>query len=440
MSVRNIRGLPPVDAPSDRIVLGLEQETGSTVSGDPYRPVLVIGPQRSRKTTSIVIPSLLEWGGPVVTTSVRTDVLWATISHREKLGRVYVYEPTGKLIKGAAVTGWNPLLECDDWDEAIRIAHYLTQAGELTLVDGGFWYGLAGQLLSPMLYAAGANGYGMADLMRWINTQEEYEVRALLAATNNERALEVFEGIVTLEARAKSSVYATLMATLRVYNRSAVLKSTESSFRVSDLFDGEPNTLYLCSPPDDQEELAPLFSALLRRIEFEAYRREAQAKGAARLLMLLDEAGNIAPLANLATLASTGAGTGLQLVSVFHDVAQIVSIYGESKARTIVNNHSAWLVLPGNRDPLTNKLLIDVLGDEEVVGFTVDGVTPNTRKIPPGHAVLVYEGEPAQLLTLRSSTHDENLSGLTKGPASSAQPTLGVAGDIEDGQAIRRRH
>ena len=40
-------------------------------------------------------------------------------------------------------------------------------------------------------------------------------------------------------------------------------------------------------------------------------------------LILLDEAGNIAPLRQLAQIASTGAGQGIQLVSVFQDFAQL---------------------------------------------------------------------------------------------------------------------
>ena len=38
------------------------------------------------------------------------------------------------------------------------------------------------------------------------------------------------------------------------------------------------------------------------------------------------ECANIAPLRELATIASTGAGQGIQLVSVFQDLAQIPAV------------------------------------------------------------------------------------------------------------------
>ena len=56
------------------------------------------------------------------------------------------------------------------------------------------------------------------------------------------------------------------------------------------------------------------------------------------LLLVIDEAANIAPLKDLDTLASTCAGIGVQLVTVFQDMAQIEARYG-TKSRTVVNNH-----------------------------------------------------------------------------------------------------
>ena len=41
------------------------------------------------------------------------------------------------------------------------------------------------------------------------------------------------------------------------------------------------------------------------------------------LLLVLDEAANIAPLSDLDALASTAAGHGIQLVTIWHDMAQI---------------------------------------------------------------------------------------------------------------------
>lgn len=43
----------------------------------------MIGPSQSGKTTSVIIPTLLEYPGPVVSTSTKPDVLHATINARK---------------------------------------------------------------------------------------------------------------------------------------------------------------------------------------------------------------------------------------------------------------------------------------------------------------------------------------------------------------------
>src|SRR5206468_1888264 len=84
------------------------------------------------------------------------------------------------------------------------------------------------------------------------------------------------------------------------------------------------------------------------------------------LLIVLDECANIAPLRELATLASTGAGQGIQLVSVFQDMAQISAVYGRDRAPTIVSNHRAKVILSGIADAQTLEYVTRLLGDEEV--------------------------------------------------------------------------
>src|SRR4029078_10510962 len=90
------------------------------------------------------------------------------------------------------------------------------------------------------------------------------------------------------------------------------------------------STAYLCAPAHEQRRLQPLFATLVQEIVARAYERSAEISAALDppLLVVLDECANIAPLRELATLASTGAGQGIQLVSVFQDMAEIYGAYG----------------------------------------------------------------------------------------------------------------
>jgi len=79
-------------------------------------------------------------------------------------------------------------------------------------------------------------------------------------------------------------------------------------------------------------------------------RRPKESRSTRHLLLVLDEAANIAPIPNLDEIASTGAGQGVQLLSVFQDLAQVRSRYGD-RAQTIVNNHRAKLFGAGVSRP-----------------------------------------------------------------------------------------
>ena len=156
---------------------------------------------------------------------------------------------------------------------------------------------------------------------------------------------------------------------LIAYADPGVLASAMTSeLRAERLLDGGWHTAYLCAPAHEQRRLQPLFATLVQEIIAHAYDRTTETGKPLDppLLLVLDECANIAPLRDLATLASTGAGQGIQLVSVFQDMAQINAVYGRDRAPTIVSNHRAKVILSGIADPQTLDYVGRLLGDEEV--------------------------------------------------------------------------
>jgi type IV secretion system protein VirD4 len=145
------------------------------------------------------------------------------------------------------------------------------------------------------------------------------------------------------------------------------------------------------------------------------------------LLVVLDEVANIAPLGDLDTLASTAAGHGIQLVTIWQDLAQVTARYGP-KAATVVNNHRAKVFLSGISDPSTLDHASHLIGDEELhlPATTLGGEggptttrSPSTRRlappdalrrIAPGEGVLVYGGLPPARIALRSWFEDPRLA------------------------------
>src|SRR6185312_470299 len=121
-----------------------------------------------------------------------------------------------------------------------------------------------------------------------------------------------------------------------------------------------------------------------------------------------------------------GAGQGIQIVSVFQDMAQIYAVYGRDRAPTIVSNHRAKVILSGVADPQTLEYLARLLGDEEVpmtsstssahgrsttasVSFRNLAPANALREMRPGQGVLVYGHLAPARLALRPWFKDRHL-------------------------------
>ena len=406
-------------------------------AAEEFFPVLIFGPQRSGKTSGFAVPALLDWGGPAVVTSVRRDVLDDTYQWRQKQGNVYVFDPSGSLMDTQYQEfrhSWDFLDQCRSWDDCIRMGWALTESGRLGGInDQQFWYSLAGQLLAPHLFAATMTGRGISEIVHWIKTQEESEVQSILQSIGHDSALASAEDAWNREDRARSSVYTTLRSVLRAFDYDDSGVGSPPFLDIDAFLSSTADTLYLCAPPDEQEEYKPLFTGLVRTIIRNVYVQNTSAKDKRQensrnmaspaicpLLVLLDEAGNIAPLENLDTLATTAAGTKIQLVSIFHDLSQMESVYDQYTARSIVNNHSALLALPGMRDVETLSYVQNLLHGERVANSTE--ATWNSprplRGLQIGEALLIYGNKRPIVLSHRSKFTDSDLNRRVLGDAS----------------------
>ncbi|MCZ7630512.1 MAG: type IV secretory system conjugative DNA transfer family protein [Microthrixaceae bacterium] len=316
-----------------------------------------------------------------------------------------------------------PLNTSSDWQGALRMAAWLAstaRAGERGgLQDSDFWYAVAQKLLAPLLFAAAHSGATMADVMRWVDLQEEEEPLCALQHAQNLDAIQAFAASINREERTRSSAYTTAETVLAAFADPGVLATTtrQPSIDPDRLLDGGSHTLYICGPLHEQARLRPLFTALIEQTVARVYDRANRTSDRLLkpLLLVIDEAANIAPLPDLAQIASTARGVGIQLVTVWQDFAQIQARYG-TFAQTVINNHRAKVILAGVSDTPTLDYISRLIGDEAAVeesrSRNADGresVTESVRHRPlapasdlrraaTGSGVLVYGNfHPAQV-------------------------------------------
>ncbi|MGH2908801.1 MAG: type IV secretory system conjugative DNA transfer family protein, partial [Solirubrobacteraceae bacterium] len=355
------------------------------------------------------------------------------------------------------------------WDGALEVAWRLAAAAELDhkgTEGGDFWAVAAEQRLAPLLYAAARTSAGMEAVVRWTYGQGGRELDAAISELTGTAADEAelegahaaYDAVRAFEAQAdrtRSSIEATAQGLLRAYRFARVLRSARGCEITADRLLDERATLYLIGDAKASKLLRPIFLALLSEVVDSAYERATLAGGRLELplLLCLDEAGNVAPLPNLAEVASTAPSHNIQLVSIFHDLAQARSRYGQ-QAETVVNSHRARMLLPGVADLETLRYFSSLAGEEEAREVTRsrgaggEGRTTGRRRRPliapealrqlePGEALLLYGRIPPVRLRLRMWFADRRLRRLARPDPPRRTPG---ASDVSDERDERSTH
>jgi type IV secretion system protein VirD4 len=454
-SLWQLRHLVVVGPRRGRIVLGRRDRLRDRLLGRIYlaveqcHSVLAFGPPGSYKTHALVIPAILEWSGPVLATSIKPDVLRATLAHRASLGQVWVYDPLG--LSGVPAAQWTPLAYCSTYSKAKRIGRMLADAADVQghrADDATYWQLLGAKLLAVLLYAAAGTGRTMADVARWVDVQDFDEVYQILVGLGDSHALDAWAACKARPENTLGSVYGTAETLLDVFGDPTIADSAEGcDVDLDALLQGPNNTLYLYAPASEQERLRPLFELLVSVVIARAEELAAANPDgmlSPRLFVCLDEAGNCAAIKKLPQLATTGRGQGIQLLTIWHDEAQLAYRYGR-RAATVLNGHRAKLFLSGQADPASLELASKLIGEEAITHTSEtsgDGRSSRTesvayrrlvpmealRQLKPRRAVLIYGHLPPVRIRLRPWFRSPHLRRLaTATPSLAARATGGTA-------------
>ena len=402
--------------------------------------VAIIGPARSGKSANAAA-GIRDWDhGSAVIVSVKRDLLDATVETRRARGQVLVFDPAGQIrsLNPSERARWSPLVGAATASGAQKAAGALAAAIPRAGVDGGtdYWVAQAEILLTGLLAAAALDAtITMSDVARWVFTKDmpglegrPSEVFALVRAAAETGgppaelavwALGQLDAIWRLDERVRSSVYATVQTVVKPWTDPTVAESAypfdpatgeQVGFVDLDWLDADDNTLYLVAPLADQQRLSPVLGGLLGALKDQAYDRDVSGRPLTRpMLMVIDEAGNM-PLAWLPEVASTCAGIGILLVTIWQSKAQLDAAYNRL-ADSVLTNHLTKIVFAGCSDESTLAYISRLLGDEEVTArsrsFDVGaGGGPRSvteqihrealapfhllRQVRPGEAVLIH--------------------------------------------------
>jgi len=187
----------------------------------PQQGVLVLGPPRSGKTSTLVIPNVLLVPGAVVSTSTKVDVMTATCGSRSEVGRCWLFDPSGSTLPPPGVTQlrWSPVPACRDWEAALLTARAMTSAARpaVHLGESAHWTERAEALLAPLMHAAAVGEAGLDQVFRWVNRHDLDTARATLTVNGSDLAADILTGLSATDSRELSGIWSTASGVLAAY-------------------------------------------------------------------------------------------------------------------------------------------------------------------------------------------------------------------------------
>lgn len=392
--------------------------------------IFLLGPPRSGKGLHLVIPSILDAPGAVITTATRADNLTVTLAARAGKGPIGVFDPQGLAVGVPSTLRWSPIRGCERPQTAmIRALALCAEAGEGT-ESGAFWKQQTVSAVRCLLHAAALDNRPPADLYRWsLAAPSASEAVDILvhrpdAAQAWDRAL---DAIISADQRQRDSVWAMVAnafaALADPHVLDAVTPAPGEQFNPAEFLRSN-GTLYLLGTASGAASTATLVAALVEDV-VEVARRLAAASPGGRLEpplgLILDEAANY-PLPSLPALMSEGGGTGITTMAVLQSLDQARHRWGREAAGAIWDSAIVKLVLPGvsNADDLAG--IARLIGDRPEREFSETSqagggksVSSSTRHRPilepsalrtltPGHALVLLRSAKPIVVNLRPWT------------------------------------
>src|SRR6266404_292351 len=407
--------------------LGLDPDTSRPIRVSTESHLITVAPPRTGKTSGLVIPNLAApertaWCGPAVVMDPKGEIFHAVAARRRQLGRtVRCLDPIG--IVGGVDT-WNPLatLNPNNVLHLQRIARALLPdhvSGEAVYFQNRAVDVIVGTFLAAYSVRQATPAYAA-----WLlsNVDEFERILKPLEEAAASRAMAVLQ----MEAKGRDSILSTAAQGFSwcADPRLQHLTST-SSFRLSDLAFGNTD-LFITLPVEDMTTLTPLMRWLLCEL-FAVVRRQRPREP---IVCFIDEAAALGRFNELVAVAGELPGHNLRLWTFWQARSQMVQIYGEDGASTLLNTAevATYSDLP-LIDPDEREFISRAIGDYTTIepvetrdertgkkstSFQPKGVRLLTGdgvgQIPSSDNIVFLNGKryPKRPMILRKTTHNDS--------------------------------
>lgn len=356
--------------PAEMLVTRLGKLDGHNVYSQSEDSKLVIAPPREGKTNLLAAELILDAPGAVLGTTTKVDLVYATVVHRQRLGKVFVLDLEN--ISGwPEKLRWNPVVGCEDFETALRRGQAWVGAKPVTgATNADFFNSRAAQILSRLLHVAAISGGSIREVARWAANLQGTELDNVLQDYQDKLedgvAYDLRADITSQAGETLDSVRQTIagilepVATQRVRDFMTPPKGEE--FNIEQFLMGQ-NTLYLVCDEEIGVDTSPIVSMFAAEVYNTARRLSQEAGGRfwPAVRFVLDELATTAALPKMEKIMADSGGRGIEIWAFVQALSQLHHRWGKENGDTIYGAANVKYFLPGlNYD--TVKPISDLIG------------------------------------------------------------------------------
>lgn len=330
-----------------------------------YQGMMVVAPVGMGKTTSLIVPNVLDCQGSFIVTDPSGEVFQSTAGHLVKRGfAIQVFNAS----EIDASCSFNPLSRITNEVEAKQISDILVEAASPeSSGDQTFWNAGASMAINLLIrillkcdpvYRTPYNLKHLLDSFGGVGD----ELDQLFLQHADDRLFIEYKGFISQSDKVRQSMVSTAKTALEKFSDPDLCKLCSGQGQSLDFskLRSEKTAIYLIN----REDKTAYFSFLYRLLYTEVFESLMQMpkKEDKPLFLFMDEFANIGKIQNFSSYATTIRKRRVALTIVLQELSQLESTYGKSAADTILFGGMASKVFFPGLGLETTRRISDMLG------------------------------------------------------------------------------
>jgi type IV secretion system protein VirD4 len=398
-------------APGNRGLLPSGRKSANdfeAVTYDGDGPLLSCAPTGSGKGRGVLIPNILTYPGQIIVVDIKGELYQTTSRRRREMGQQVVVLDAFHLVTDRCdslnALDLLGLPRADTDSDAEMLASLLAVGNEYS--TDPFWNTTANGLIAGLIAHIASyppKERHLGQLREWLyHPDMDLAIARMLDdnAVKSRMARDKFVAYLAAPHEQTRPCIRTMACSyINALGSDQVIDTLRtSSFRLQDVYDGKPLSIYIVIPPEKLESHRSLLRLWIGTLLTAVMRRTVMPRQ--RTLFLLDECAQLGSLPILRQAITLLRGSGLQTWTFFQDLSQLRQLY-PNDWQTIVNNSGVLQVFG-----ITNRHMAKEWG--ELLGRQPEELA----QLDKDDAFILRQGQESFACRRPDYLHDEMFAGL----------------------------